>query len=38
MPATLELAIAAILIAVVLGIPLGLWAGLAPDTIAPGPS
>ena len=34
MPATLELAIAAMLIAVVLGIPLGLWAGLAPDSIA----
>jgi peptide/nickel transport system permease protein len=34
MPATFELAIAAMLIAVVLGIPLGLWAGLAPDSIA----
>jgi peptide/nickel transport system permease protein len=34
MPATLELAIAAMIIAVVLGIPLGLWAGLKPDTIA----
>jgi len=32
MPATLELAIAAMLIAIVLGIPLGLWAGLKPDT------
>ena len=30
MPATLELAAAAMLIAVVLGIPLGLWAGLKP--------
>ena len=34
MPATFELAIAAMLIAVVLGIPLGLWAGLKPDSIA----
>jgi peptide/nickel transport system permease protein len=34
MPATLELAVAAMLIAVVLGIPLGLWAGLKPDTAA----
>jgi peptide/nickel transport system permease protein len=34
MPATLELAVSATLIAVVLGIPLGLWAGLAPDSIA----
>jgi peptide/nickel transport system permease protein len=34
MPATLELAIAAMIIAVVLGIPLGLWAGLKPDSIA----
>ena len=34
MPATLELAIAAMLIAIVLGIPLGLWAGLAPDSVA----
>ncbi len=32
MPATLELALTATLIAVVLGIPLGLWAGLRPDT------
>jgi peptide/nickel transport system permease protein len=32
MPATLELALAATVIAVVLGIPLGLWAGLRPDT------
>lgn len=33
-PATLELASAAMLIAVALGIPLGLWAGLRPDTAA----
>jgi peptide/nickel transport system permease protein len=34
MPATMELAIAAMVIAVVLGIPLGLWAGLKPNSIA----
>ncbi len=34
MPATLELAVAAMLIAVVLGIPLGLWAGLKPESFA----
>jgi peptide/nickel transport system permease protein len=34
MPATLELAVAAMLIAIVLGIPLGLWAGLKPDSVA----
>ena len=34
MPATLELAIAAMLIGIVLGIPLGLWAGLKPNTAA----
>ena len=34
MPATLELAIVAILIAVGLGIPLGLWAGLRPQGFA----
>jgi len=34
MPATLELATAAMLIAVLLGIPLGLWAGLKPDSAA----
>ena len=34
MPATLELAIAAMLIAIVLGVPLGLWAGLKPNTAA----
>ena len=31
MPATLELAFAAMMIAIVLGIPLGLWAGLKPN-------
>src|SRR5215510_3474551 len=34
MPATLELATAAMLIAVVVGLPLGLWAGLRPDSLA----
>jgi peptide/nickel transport system permease protein len=34
MPATIELALAAMLIAIVLGIPLGLWAGLKPDGFA----
>ncbi len=34
LPATLELAFAAMLIAILLGIPLGLWAGLRPDSIA----
>lgn len=34
MPATIELAVAAILMAVVLGIPLGLWAGLKPQGAA----
>src|SRR5438067_10101344 len=34
MPATLELAFAAMLIAVIVGIPLGLWAGLRPYGIA----
>jgi peptide/nickel transport system permease protein len=32
MPATLELATAAMLLAILLGIPLGLWAGLRPDS------
>jgi peptide/nickel transport system permease protein len=32
MPATLELATAAMLVAVLLGIPLGLWAGLRPQS------
>jgi peptide/nickel transport system permease protein len=34
MPATLELASAAMLIAVALGLPLGLWAGLKPRSVA----
>ncbi len=34
MPATLELAAAAMLIAIVVGIPLGLWAGLRPTGVA----
>lgn len=34
MPATFELALVAMLIAVLLGIPLGLWSGLAPDSIS----
>ena len=34
MPATLELAFSAMLIAIVLGIPLGLWAGLKPDALS----
>ncbi|MET0346014.1 MAG: ABC transporter permease [Casimicrobiaceae bacterium] len=34
MPATLELAFAAMIIAIVLGIPLGLWAGLKPNGVA----
>src|SRR6476661_8180652 len=34
MPATLELAFSAMLIAVVIGIPLGLWAGLRPGGVA----
>ena len=34
MPATLELAFAAMLIAIVLGIPLGLWAGLRPNAVS----
>ena len=32
MPATIELAVCALIIAVVLGIPLGLWAGLQPES------
>ncbi len=32
LPATLELALTATFLAVVLGLPLGLWAGLRPDT------
>ncbi len=34
MPATLELAVAAMLFAVLLGIPLGLWSGLRPDSVS----
>ncbi|WP_016832912.1 ABC transporter permease, partial [Herbaspirillum lusitanum] len=34
LPATLELAVAAILIAIVIGLPLGLWAGLRPKSFA----
>ncbi len=34
MPATVELALAATLIAVLAGIPLGLWAGLRPESFA----
>lgn len=34
MPATMELAVAALLIAIVFGIPLGLWAGLRPESFA----
>jgi peptide/nickel transport system permease protein len=34
MPATLELAVCAMLIAVLLGVPLGLWAGLRPRSAA----
>ena len=33
MPATLELAIVAMLLAILLGIPLGLWAGLKPHSV-----
>jgi len=32
LPATLELAVAAMLIAVVIGLPLGVWAGMRPDS------
>jgi len=34
LPATLELAFAAMLIAILLGVPLGLWAGVKPDSVA----
>ncbi|MBU0724910.1 MAG: ABC transporter permease [Alphaproteobacteria bacterium] len=34
LPATLELAFAAMLISITVGIPLGMWAGLRPDGIA----
>jgi peptide/nickel transport system permease protein len=33
LPATLELAVSAVLLSVVIGIPLGLYAGLRPDTL-----
>ncbi len=33
MPATMELAFAALLLAIFLGIPLGMWAGLRPDSL-----
>ena len=33
MPATLELAFAALIMAIIFGIPLGMWAGLKPDSI-----
>ena len=33
MPATLELAVVALLIAIIFGIPLGVWAGLRPDSV-----
>ncbi|WP_158906933.1 ABC transporter permease [Burkholderia sp. L27(2015)] len=33
MPATMELAIFAILLSIILGIPLGLWAGLKPNSL-----
>src|SRR3982074_3384615 len=32
MPATIELALTAVIMAIVLGLPLGLWAGLRPDS------
>ncbi len=34
LPATMELAVAALLMAIVFGIPLGVWAGLRPDSLA----
>jgi peptide/nickel transport system permease protein len=34
MPATLELAVAALLLSAVIGIPLGMWAGLHPGSLA----
>ena len=34
MPATVELAVAAMIIAIAFGLPLGLWAGLKPDSIS----
>ncbi len=34
LPATLELAFVALMIALVFGVPLGMWAGLRPDSVA----
>ncbi len=34
LPATLELAVAAVLLSVVIGLPLGMWAGLKPEAIS----
>jgi peptide/nickel transport system permease protein len=34
MPATIELALTAMVMAILLGLPLGLWAGIKPDTVA----
>jgi peptide/nickel transport system permease protein len=34
MPATLELALCAMIMAIFLGVPLGMWAGLRPDSIS----
>jgi peptide/nickel transport system permease protein len=34
MPATMELAVVALLIAIIFGIPLGVWAGLKPESFA----
>ena len=34
MPATMELAVASLLMAILLGIPLGIWAGLKPESLA----
>jgi peptide/nickel transport system permease protein len=34
MPATLELAVTAVLLSIVLGVPLGLYAGMRPDSVA----
>lgn len=34
MPATMELAVASLIMAIIFGIPLGIWAGLKPDSLA----
>lgn len=34
MPATMELAVVSLMIAIIFGIPLGVWAGLKPDSLA----